>query len=359
MELINFIKENNNWEEILTHQPYFLEIKRDEGFILLKYDTIRSDFSLNIVKEARGIILKEDTLEIVCYPFTKFFNVDEEYADKIDWGSAKVQEKIDGSLIKVWFYNGRWRISTNGTIDAFKAPLSTDVFCSSFGELFMETFDADYFSVMNKDYTYMFELVSPYNKIVVPYPTIDIYHIGTRNNKTGKEENVSIGIKHPKIYNMNTERQVREAASKLPYNEEGYVVVDKNYHRVKIKSPAYVKAHRAVTSKALNTKNVLEIIIDGEDKEFLSYFPEYKPLFNKVSAMYGMYKKHLKDVQDIVKEISEKTFSKKDFALALKETLPEDTDIGFALYTGKATNWVNFLRKQTISDIVERIKKYE
>lgn len=358
MKIIDFIKEHKNWEDILIREPYNLKIKRDDGFILFKYDTTCSDFSLDIIKEARGLILKEDTLEIVCYPFTKFFNVGEEYADRIDWDSAQVQEKIDGSLIKVWFYDGRWRISTNGTIDAFKAPLVSDIFCKSFGELFMETFDTDYFSVMDKDCTYMFELVSPYNKIVISYPTIDIYHIGTRNNKTGKEENANIGIKRPKVYDMHTEEQVKNAANELPYNEEGYVVVDKNYHRVKIKSPAYVKAHRAVTSKALNTKNVLEIIIEGEDKEFLSYFPEYKPLFNKVSAMYGMYKKHLKEVQDTVKEISGRTFSKKDFALALKETLPEDTDIGFALYTGRASNWLNFLKSQTIKNIVERIERY-
>lgn len=358
MKIVDFIKEHENWEDILIREPYKLKIVRDNGFILFKYDTVYSDFSLDIVKEARGVILKEDTLEIVCYPFTKFFNVDEENADQIDWDSATVQEKIDGSLIKVWFCDGRWRISTNGMIDAFKAPLAIDTFCKSFGELFMETFNTDYFSVMDKDCTYMFELVSPYNKIVVSYPTIDIYHIGTRNNKTGKEENVNIGIKHPKVYDMHTEEQTKNAANKLPYNEEGYVVVDKNYHRVKIKSPAYVKAHRAVTSKTLNTRRVLEIIIDGEDKEFLSYFPEYKPLFNKVSAMYGMYKKHLKEVQDIVRKISERTFSKKDFALALKETLPEDTDVGFALYTGKATNWVSFLEKQSINNIVERIEKY-
>ena len=186
MKIVDFIKEHENWEDILTREPYKLKIVRDNGFILFKYDTVYSDFSLDIVKEARGVILKEDTLEIVCYPFTKFFNVDEENADKIDWDSAIVQEKIDGSLIKVWFCDRRWRISTNGMIDAFKAPLSTDVFCKTFGELFMETFDTDYFSVMDKDYTYMFELVSPYNRIVVPYETIDIYHIGTRNNKTGE-----------------------------------------------------------------------------------------------------------------------------------------------------------------------------
>ena len=55
---------------------------------------------------------------------------------------------------------------------------------------------------------------------------------------------------------------------------------------------------------------------------------------------------------------NEKTFTKKDFALALKESLPDDTDIGFALYTGKVKNWLNFLEKQTVKQIIERIEKF-
>ena len=56
LELIDIIKNNKNWEEILTSKPYSLKIKRDNGYILFKYDQISSDFSLRAVREARGII---------------------------------------------------------------------------------------------------------------------------------------------------------------------------------------------------------------------------------------------------------------------------------------------------------------
>lgn len=95
LELINIIKNNQNWEEILTNKPYSLKIKRDNGYILFKYDQINSDFSLKVVREARGIIFREKDWKVVCFPFVKFFNVDEIYADKIDWNNCKVQEKID------------------------------------------------------------------------------------------------------------------------------------------------------------------------------------------------------------------------------------------------------------------------
>ena len=60
MKIVDFIKEHENWEDILTREPYKLKIVRDNGFILFKYDTVYSDFSLDIVKEARGVISKEE-----------------------------------------------------------------------------------------------------------------------------------------------------------------------------------------------------------------------------------------------------------------------------------------------------------
>lgn len=97
MELLKFIKEHEDWKELLQRAPYFLEVKEEEGFVLLKYSQIKSDFSQPIVQECRGIILDSNN-GIVCWPFDKFFNYGECYAAKIDWSSAKVQEKIDGCL---------------------------------------------------------------------------------------------------------------------------------------------------------------------------------------------------------------------------------------------------------------------
>ena len=121
MQLLKFIKENNNWEYILSQNPYCLKIKRDDGYIILSYNQIESDFYNPIVRECRGIILEEKTLIPVCVPFYKFGNYGEGYVPNIDWSSARTQEKVDGSLIKVWYHNGKWRVSTNGTIDAINA----------------------------------------------------------------------------------------------------------------------------------------------------------------------------------------------------------------------------------------------
>ena len=66
-----------------------------------------ADFNDEIVREARGIIIDIKNLSVVCYPFTKFGNYYESYADDIDWSTAQVQEKIDGSIVKLYHYNLR------------------------------------------------------------------------------------------------------------------------------------------------------------------------------------------------------------------------------------------------------------
>ena len=39
--------------------------------------------------EARGIILRYPTWEVVCYPFDKFFNAGEASADELDWTNVR------------------------------------------------------------------------------------------------------------------------------------------------------------------------------------------------------------------------------------------------------------------------------
>lgn len=357
LELMNIIKNNKNWEEILTNKPYCLKIKRYEGYILFKYDQINSDFSLNAVKEARGIIFREEDWKLVCFPFTKFFNVDEIYADKIDWDNCQVQEKIDGSLIKVWFDSGVWNISTNGNINAMESEIGNDL-CpyDSFGDMFLNNFKymENPSSVLNKNYTYMFEMVSPYTKIVVNYPKIDIYHIGTRDNLTGKELNVDIGIKKPKLFNLGTKQEVKEAAYKLPFNEEGYVVVDKDFNRVKIKSPAYVNAHRLVNNHVINKEKILDLIRINEQSEFLSYFPEYNKDFKDIENRFLLYKKTLKGIKDSVDNIN---MTSKEFALFCIREFKEDKDFGFKIFQGKIKSVQEYIDSLTSKKIIERIYK--
>ena len=289
LKILEFIYRNDNWEELLTQDPYNLKVRRDDDFILFSYNQISSNFYLEIVCEARGIIFHEPTWTPVCVPFYKFFNHGEKYAAYIDWESASVQEKIDGSIIKLWNYSGQWHVSTNNSIDANKAQLPfEDGNVRTFFDLFyMASVGVLNPSSLNPHYTYMFELCSPINRVVVPHQETGIFHIGTRDNRTLEEFDLDIGIKKPRRHTLRTIHDIVETVSELPYDEEGYVVVDKNWNRIKVKSPAYVAAHRLRGEYIVTEKRVFEMLRVGEQSEFLAVFPEYNEFFEDVQGRIG------------------------------------------------------------------------
>lgn len=361
LKVIEYIKNNQNWREILSDSPYSITIKDDGDFTLLKYSQIDSDFNIEIVRECRGLIIDKN-LNPVCIPFYKFGNYGEPYADNIDWSTAKVEDKIDGSLIKVWNYNGKWIVSTNGTIFANKAHIGSDSDSemtvnktySNFGDLF-ESAAAKAgldISSLNPQYTYMFELVSPYNRVVVPYESIDLYHIGIRDNISLKELEADIGIKKPKTYQCNNLNDLIEMASKLRYCEEGYVVKDADYKRIKVKSPAYVAISHFISG--MNEERLFELLRTNEVGEFLTYFPEYKPHIESLKYKIDNLADYLDSViQEKIIPIHYET--RKDFAdMATKTKYPA---FFFIYYDGKIKNPQEWIWSLTNDKIIEQLER--
>lgn len=323
-KLLDFINKNKNWKELIQKEPYNIIVKEDGEYTLLKYNQLESDFNNKIVCSCRGIILNKNN-KIVCFPFYKFFNYGESQANDIDWSSAKIQEKIDGSLIKLWF-DEYWHISTNGNIDIYDAPLGDK--SKTFGDLFEEVKNQIDFDKLNKDNTYMFELVSPENQVVVYYPKTKIYHIGTRNNKTYDEIEEDIGIEKPKLYNFNSLNDLIEFSKTLSKDEEGYVVVDKNYNRIKVKSTQYLMAHYLIGNCKFTPRRIINAIKCGETNEILTYFPELKNDFDEinieinlfVSKIYFIYAEHckIKDRKKYVDIINSKLHLNKHFLFLMK-----------------------------------------
>ena len=211
LEISAFINANPDWEKKLSESPYFVKTKRDGSFVLLKYSQFDSDFTLPIVRECRGIILDQsDNYKPVCVPFFKFGNFNENYVPQIDWESARVQEKRDGSLIKIWHYGNKWQVSSNGEIDARNALVNSALLTTSphtdLFTLFMTAWNKHSVDMnrLDPECTYMFELTSPHNRIVVRYEDVEIHHIGTRDMRTLLERDEDIGIPKPRVFPLRT-----------------------------------------------------------------------------------------------------------------------------------------------------------
>ena len=290
-----FIAEHPaDWADLLSAAPYNLYITEQDGFVLFKYNQISSDFNEQICKEARGLILDgTDGFKVVRLAFTKFFNIDEGFAAHIDWDTAVATEKIDGSIMSVWYARGKWHLSTNGTIDAFKAPIAGVSPYKNFGELFTSVLNFDTIEKhLNRRYCYTFELVSPYTKVVIDYPETALYLLSIRDMASLQEKTFipygfceMLGVRFPQEWRLNTEKEYRKVVENMTKGHEGIVVRDAAGQRVKIKTLLYFEMHRARNNGVLTLERAVGLILENDHHEFLSYFPEYTDYFNSLEAI--------------------------------------------------------------------------
>lgn len=354
LKLQEFILANKDWREKLEAAPYNLKIKEDKDLILFKYNQLSSDFSNPIVCEARGVILEKNNWNVVRIAFDKFFNLGEPNAATIDWDSAVGLEKLDGSLMSLYYYDDEWKIATNSTIDAYKAPLENGGF-KTYGDLFAEAarvMGLDY-SKLVKHYTYTFELVSPFNKVVLSYPTIKLYHILTRNNDTLEEIETNIGIPKPAEYALGDKEDYENFVATMGEDHEGIVVRDKNNNRVKIKTQSYFALHRLVNNHIITLSSALELILKNETAELLAYFPEFKPYFDEVQLQLDGVRNKIKEIEEEVKE-EKKIKNKKEFVewVGNREYRP----VYIAAYDDKLWQWFGYNGNDTDEALQRKIR---
>lgn len=353
--LARYIRSHENWRTELSEYPYFLRIAEEGSYAIFNYDMTQSvsidgerrmcDFSLPEVQEARGIIINTETLDVVCWPFRKFGNYGEYYADSIDWNTARVQEKVDGSIMKLWNDGERWRVSTNSAITNDK-PVRFG--SHSLTELFWEAAEKQHLDTdrLDPSETYIFELVSPDNTIVIEYPETAIYHIGTRSNVTGEEKSEDIGIMRPASYPLHSLTDCIEAAGKLnaggKVNMEGYVVVDGSWNRVKVKSPDYVAIHHLLSE--MSERKLIEAVLDGESDEIRSYYPQTKEAFGRYERAYAriieITERRLEKFRNMWESAGH---DRKAFAMAVRRMPDADARLAFRAISGEGAGEV--LRK--------------
>lgn len=348
-----FIREHPaDWEQILSKPPFCISTKRDGDYFLLKYSQLDSDFSDPLVRECRGVIF-HNTDGLVCLPFTKFFNYGEKNAADIDWASATVTEKIDGSLMKVWYHNG-WHLSTNNTIDAFSAQVSDAD--ATFGDMFEKAAGcdfADFCRTLDKTHVYMFELISPDTRVVIDYTHTNIYHLATRDMVTRQEIDEDIGCVKPECFPFRSVDDVLNAAKKLDRNHEGFVVCDRHYNRVKIKGDEYLAAAHLNNNGVLTDRRIIRMWQNEQIDDFLAYVPSQA---DKVTLVLNAIKRFEEEAECMAEDAIRECPEKIDVAIKYGKTLPMQY-IG-KRYSGIEMSADTFLRGSRMPFILKVVNAY-
>lgn len=306
-----------------------------DRMVLLDYDQFESPKTHPIVIECRSLILCLDTFDLVSQKFNRFFNLGEcpEFYSDFRFEGSYVMEKVDGSLIGVYNRNGVWQISTRDMAKAEGEHILGGTFrekvLAAFGFHSEQAFQSFFNAKLKPGNTFVFEYVSPENRIVTKYEKAEMVLLGINNMgeelrfQTMKDLSAffkfyGFNVRLPKLYDATRDiEQLVEAANSLKNLEEGFVVWDPfSGKRVKIKAKTYLAAHKLRGENAIPTrKNLLSLVLEGEVDEFLAYFPEWTEAVVALQKEVADFEAYLLEVWFDVCNIQDQ----KEFALKVKD----------------------------------------
>lgn len=330
LAIIEYIRKNGLNKAV---SEFKLIVKEYDNKILLKYNQIESNMVLEEVRDCRGLILEKDTLKVMSLAFRKFFNNAETHAAKINWDTAHVLNKEDGTMIQVYWdwHKETWFAATTGTAEGEGEV--NNKYGTTFNELFWDTVISKYSfntCLLDKNHVYVFELTTPYNIVVTPHGESSATLLAVRNRLTLKEipyselpmVSVSLGIPLVKSYDLNAKNAgtLIKTFENMPWSEEGYVVRDADDNRVKIKNPAYLAVHHLKGKTAEH--NIMVIVKTNEIEEFISTFPDRKDELLKLKDGYDELVGKLESVWSELETRKPKNISsdqRKKYAMSVKE----------------------------------------
>jgi hypothetical protein len=220
---------------------------------------------------ARGLVLHEDG-RVIARPWPKFFNLGERPADKLPAETPELAKKYDGSLMIVFHDLVAWRSVTRGCWDNAQTQYAAK-WLEQYGDR------------LQKPYTYLFELVAPWNRIVIEYPKEDMILLGIVETETGKDwsyadtrqEALRVGLSPVEFET----RPIDSLDLEDPtiQNQEGFVARFSSGYRVKLKYRQYLYLHKIVTG--LSVKGIWEILSSGNQPDFSNVPDEFMDWYRK------------------------------------------------------------------------------
>ncbi|MGL4631189.1 MAG: T4 RnlA family RNA ligase [Leadbetterella sp.] len=245
-----------------------------------------------ITLASRGLIL-DDRGNIRARPFPKFFNFEELESDQIPNENFEVFEKLDGSLGILYWIDDVPFIATRGSFSSDQAKWASDFLHSKYSHLFTR---------LNPDYTYLFEIIYPENRVVVDYgETTDLILIGIVETGSGKEIDLPKDLGFPLVKKFDGLNDYQQLKNYDASNFEGFVLKYKSGYRLKVKLEEYVRLHKILTNCStkviwewLSENKSFESLLENVPDEFYDWVKivktelesKYREIENECKAVY-------------------------------------------------------------------------
>lgn len=287
------------------------KVHLNDKFVLMKYTQFVTYYDTwnAFYENCRGVVVNMESLKVSTATLKKFFNLNERIETSLGvvlnkLGKSKGNDvkyiKMDGSNVNV-SYDDELLVTTPGAFENKQVFWSKSILEENH-KSFIEDLKGE-----NKDFTFIFELVGPLNRVVVYYEKMELVLLHVKNNTTGEllsyEETLNYANKYGftpcPIVKEDLETLLETKDDKDLYKadeQEGWVIridlENEEPYFIKLKCGEYVNMHRLIDN-SLNPKWILEAILS-------------ETFDDKVSAIEN------KQIKDIVEKIAERFYKWND-----------------------------------------------
>jgi RNA ligase len=252
-----------------------------------------------VTLSCRGLVT-DDKGVVIARPFKKFFNIEE--GKHAPTSEFEVFEKMDGSLIIVFWYDGGWVLASRGSFTSDQAVAAS--------KTFFDKLDHN-FSI---GITYLFEFTAKWNRIVVDYGDEDnLTLLGAIRTDDETEatyeqlEMIARGANCDVVKRYDGIKDYSTLKGIIKDNQEGFVIRFSNGDRMKIKGEEYLRLHKVMTN--LSTTAVWEVLSNGGSMddllkdvpdEFYGKVKEYeKSLIVQFNQLEEEYQNHFDSIRGL------------------------------------------------------------
>ncbi len=242
-------------------------------------------------KKYRGVVMNNEG-KTICRSFGFTPEIDETDSELMTSvvepflkEQVKFLEAYEGTLLRVFFYDNKWYISTCRKLDAFKSKWGGN---KSFGELFedfVEQSFTDFCKELDETKVYCYVLRT-YNKnriVCNGYETPDLFLVGTYDNGDFDKFNFE-KCTVPLVHNINTMDDLKAHMKKIdPSKLQGVILMNEKGECVKVMKHEYVEAFKLRGNQPNILLRYIELQQEGNPikvETFYNMYPEQKSLIS-------------------------------------------------------------------------------
>ena len=273
-------------------------------FCYVKCDDSNDD----IIKKCRGVVFNGETIVMKAFPYTTEYNNTE--MDNIgsylhDFQNWNFYESHEGALIRLFFYENKWFVSTHRKLNAFKSKWASQ---ESFGTLFKNALLAEeenntkfkdclpdgeniierFRSTLDKNKQYMFLVRNTSeNRIVCSPPDRStVYHVGTFvEGELVLDENIN--IPHPKQLTFTSVEDLCSHVNDLGFEHiQGVIGMTADNRQVKIVNNDYQDLFNVRGNEPSIKFRYLQVRMNSKYVDMLYYlYPNMADVFDDYENM--------------------------------------------------------------------------